>query len=199
MEGRSAAAAASTAMRKDAQVNAEKNEPTFVVGTIVGFHGLEGEVKVRPQTNKPEVLLDITHVRTKPTKTLASMLLEVENVAVEKRLLWMQFKGYEDRTSVETLMGAQLLTWESQVGELEEEEFWIKDLIGAEVYTQAGNLVGKVADIIYGGSDLLEIKPDNDASGKMILIPFVRHLVPVVDLKANRIEVSDIPGLLEPQ
>ena len=73
----------------------------------------------------------------------------------------------------------------------------MKDLVGLDVFTTDGAPVGKVANVIDIGHQLLEIKiPESD---KLITVPFVKALVPVVDPTNHRIEVVDLPGLLEPQ
>src|SRR5690606_35495027 len=119
-------------------------------------------------------------------------------------MLIMAFEGYRDRTSVEHLEGARLFCKEDELLPLEEEEFWVSDLVGLEVFTTQGARVGKVVSIISSGNDLLEVAPDSngnsgDAAGKTILVPFVKDIVPTVDMKGKKIEVVDIPGLLEPQ
>ncbi|MBY0550987.1 MAG: ribosome maturation factor RimM [Candidatus Obscuribacterales bacterium] len=171
----------------------------FLVGRIVGFHGLSGEVKVRPATNNPELLLSVTSMRTGNTPHFPSVDLEVDSLVFDKRMLYVCFKGFEDRTSVEHLEGADLFAAEAELEPLEEEEFWVKDLVGLEVFTTEGKLVGRVVDIIYGGNDILEIKGADHPPEKSILIPFVKSLVPAVDLKAKRVEIVDVPGLLEAQ
>jgi 16S rRNA processing protein RimM len=114
-------------------------------------------------------------------------------------MLLMAFEDYDDRTSVEAMEGASLYCNEDELLPLEEEEFWVSDLVGMQVFTTDGASVGKVISIISTGSDLLEVKGEGSTDGKTILIPFVKNIVPVVDMKKQRIEVVDIPGLLEPQ
>jgi 16S rRNA processing protein RimM len=104
-----------------------------------------------------------------------------------------------DRNAVEHLEGAKVYCKESELLPLEEEEFWVTDLVGMDVVTTGGAEVGKVISVIAAGNDLLEIEPVGGAGGKTILVPFVKDMVPVVDSKNKRIEVVDVPGLLEPQ
>ena len=174
-------------------------EPTFHFGKIVGFHGLQGEVKVRPVPNKPEILASVIHLRSKASKHVPAFDLEIDTSHFDKRMYYLSFVGYPDRTSVEILGGAELYTWEDELEELEEEEFWVKDLVGMTVLKESGEEVGKVVDIIYGGNDILEIRRPGDAPGKTILIPFVKSLVPTVNLSEKNILVKDLEGLFESQ
>ncbi len=93
----------------------------------------------------------------------------------------------------------QLFTTNDELLPLVEDEFWVRDLIGMEVVTTSGAAVGKVIEIIYSASDLLEIQPESGAPGKTILIPFVKALVPAIDMAARKIQVSDLDGLQSPQ
>lgn len=181
-----------------------KDSHDFLVGTVVGFQALAGEVKIRPSTNNPDLLAELTSVRVKyaggmnPEDAFAEVL-HVRTLRVEKRMLIMSFKGLLDRNAVEHLDGATLYCNESELLPLEEEEFWIADLVGMDVFTTDGALVGKVVTVISAGSDLLEVQSEKDAPGKTILIPFVKQIVPLVDMNGKRIEVTEIPGLLEAQ
>lgn len=186
-------------MPDESSVRPNSGSKNFLVGRIVGFHGLKGEVKVRPATNSPEILMNIVNVRTAATPHLPATNLEVDTIEVDKKMLFLSFKGFADRTSVQVFEGADLYVDEDQLEPLEEEEFWVKDLVGMEVVTTEGRSIGKVVDIIYGGNDLLEIRSEEHPPNKSILVPFVKDLVPVVKLKERRIEVVDVPGLLEPQ
>jgi len=167
----------------------------FTVGTIVGFHGLCGEVKVRPETNAPELVLDIESAVVRPPDG-RELSLSVKNVRLDRRMLFLLFGGYESRTSVEEFAGAAVLAPRAQLRALDDEEFWISDLVGLSAFTTEGLPIGKVVSIIDGGNQLLEI---GSGDGKTILVPFVRALVPKVDLRTGRLEVAAIPGLLEPQ
>ncbi len=176
-----------------------QGEATFPFGKIVGLRGLKGEVKVRPSTNSPEILVSVTHVKTKATKHFPSVELEVEDMHFDKRMFHLSFVDHPDRSSVEHLMGAELFTWEDQLEELAEEEFWVKDLVGMTVVKEDGEEVGRVVSIMYGGNDILEVRRDGDPKDKTILIPFVKSIVPHVHVAEKKIVVADLPGLLDYQ
>ncbi|MDZ4837785.1 MAG: ribosome maturation factor RimM [Candidatus Melainabacteria bacterium] len=170
------------------------SEYTFPVGKIVGFIGLKGDMKIRPETNNPELLLDIDDVEV--LRGGQRQKFEVTQIKLEKRMLILKLKGFIDRTSVEHFMDSLVFTTREQLNELDEEEWWVDDLVGLPVFTPDGNQVGTVNGITGANGELLEVK-SLKSEGTM-LIPFVKALVPVVDMKARRIEVVDLPGLLEP-
>jgi len=168
-------------------------EYTFPVGKVVGFHGLRGDVKIRPRTNNPTLLLDIDDVEV--SLDVRRVKLKIADIRLEKRLLLASFEGYPDRTAVEHLLNAELFTTKSQLNELDQDEWWVDDLVGLNVYTTEGRKVGTVCGITGGAGELLEVA-SADAPGTF-LIPFVKALVPVVDIEAKRVEVVDLPGLFD--
>ena len=108
----------------------------------------------------------------------------------------MRFKGIENRSDAEALVGQTLLVSSNDRPELEEGEFHLLDLVGLEARLNANDssVVGTVSDLISGGNDLLEItRPD----GRKLLIPFVEEIVPEVHLTEGWLLVTPPPGLLE--
>ena len=168
----------------------------FTVGTVVGFHGLRGEVKVRPTTNTPEILLDIETAVVR-TAGGGELQVAVRSIRLDRRMLFLSFDGYESRTDVESMDGALIVTPRRELRDLDSEEFWVSDLVGLEAFTTDGRPIGRILSIIDGGNQLLEIS--SPAADKTILVPFVRAFVPRIDLSLRRIEIEPIPGLLEPQ
>ena len=78
---------------------------------------------------------------------------------------------------------------------LNADEFHLLDLVGLEARLKPeGPLIGKVTNLISGGNDLLEIKL---LEGRTVLIPFVKAIVPSVELKKGWILLTPPPGLLE--
>ena len=102
------------------------------------------------------------------------------------------FEGVDDRASAEEIRGAIVSV--ARRRELAEGEYWPEQLVGLDVFDQAGNEVGVVEGVINGpGQDRLLVK----GSGGAFEIPFVDALVPVVDLDKRRIEIVAIPGLID--
>lgn len=167
----------------------------FSVGKIVGFHGLAGEVKINVHSNV-ELVSDIETVKAKHDKKPV-LTLQVRKLRAKGNQLLMSFVGYPDRTSVEPLLNYVLEIERTELRDLRDDEWWLSDLIGLPVYTTEGRSVGTISSVIDGPTPTLEIKDSEQHETKSILIPFVKDLVPKVDVKDKRIEVVDLPGLLE--
>jgi 16S rRNA processing protein RimM len=160
------------------------------------MQGLAGVMKVRPGTNNPSLLLDMETVTIVNQKE-EQLHCTVDSLKIEKGNLLIGVQEIEDRTAAEKHMGSEVYTARAQLAELEDDEFWTGDLVGMEVYTITGMHVGTVCNIVNGAGDLLEIRKVGGTADDTALVPFVKALVPTVDLKGRRIEISDLPGLID--
>jgi 16S rRNA processing protein RimM len=197
--------------RKDTK-DAKKQESEWLeIGTIVAPQGIHGEVRVYADTDFPERfevpgerwLLRPEEREPQSIKLLAGRYIEGKNLYVIK------LAGVENRNQAEELRGCKLMVKASDRPQLGEDEYHVRDLIGLEVFMhESGELVGSVVSVISAGNDLLEVQrspsfANNQSSKpkqkeqKTILIPFVKAIVPVVDLAAHRIEITPPIGLLE--
>ncbi len=196
--------------RQDAK-NAKNGEEWLEIGKIVSPQGLDGEVRVYPNSDFPERFVE-------PGRRWLLCPGGKEPQAIEllggryiegKGLYVIEIAGVEDRNSAEDLRGCLLMVPESDRPILGEDEYHVLDLIGLEVFMQeSGESVGTVVDVIAAGNDLLQVKlhqlsvdgkedMTKDKGQKTVLIPFVKAIAPVVDLSAKRIEITPPPGLLE--
>lgn len=182
------------------------------IGRIVAAHGLKGELRVYPDTDFPERFENPGTrwlMRKNASEPEAVELLEGRFMP-GKGLYIIKLEGLNDINAAEALRGSKLMVPESDRPELGDDEYHVLDLQNLEVYEQeSGNYVGSVVDIIAAGNDLLVVRrPENETEiateeGKKpkpkpdLLIPFVREIVPVVDLARKRVEILPPPGLLE--
>lgn len=170
----------------------------FPVGKVVGFQGLAGAMKLRPSSNNPALLLDIKTVQLALNDGTIKEA-NVREIRLERRMVLLKLEAHADRTSVEQYMDCHVSTTRQQLRDLDENEWWVDDLKGLEVFTTAGVLVGTISDIVGNNAELLEITKIHSAGEEPVLVPFVQSLVPTVDVKAGRVEVVDLPGLLDPE
>lgn len=172
-----------------------------LVGEVVTFIGLKGVMKVKPNSNNPALFLDIKNVLLKlpnlKEENENNVQATVKDISVVKNSLQIQLNEYNSRTEVENFRNAQIFTLKSQLKELGNNQWWVKDLIGLEVYTTDDKLIGTVCDAPGEHGEFLEIKKANSQNGETTIVSFVKELFPVVDMQAKRIEVVDLPGLFE--
>ncbi|NDA79200.1 MAG: ribosome maturation factor RimM [Actinobacteria bacterium] len=167
----------------------------LTVGRIGRVHGIRGEVTVEVLTDSPdERFYPGAEFATEPARAGGLIL---SGARWHNSTLLLAFEGITDRNGGELLRGIQLLA-EVDLDDVDEGEYHIQQLIGLQVFhisdTAHSNLIGEVSGVITGvAQDLLEIaKPD----GGEFLIPFVKALVPEVDITAGRVLIDPPGGLI---
>jgi len=164
----------------------------LVVGRIGRPHGVRGEVTVEVRTDDPELrFAPGTAIATDPADRGP---LVVAGRRWHKGVLLVAFEEVPDRNAAEELRGTMLVIDSADVEPSDDpDEFHDHQLIGLTVVTVAGEHVGEVEDVLHHGQDLLVVKRKGQDEA---LIPFVKALVPDVDLEAGRLVVDPPEGLL---
>lgn len=171
-----------------------------LVGRIGKPHGVRGYVTVDVRSDEPERRFAAgTVLRARPPKGSA---YDVERLTVEGanwhgQTLLVAFAEITDRTGAEAARGT-LLYADVPADETPEDpdEYYDHQLVGLVAYDEEGRELGTVSGLVHGGAqDLLTIRtPDR----RDALVPFVKALVPVVDLAERKVVVADRPGLVTP-
>ncbi|MER7367410.1 ribosome maturation factor RimM [Nonomuraea wenchangensis] len=164
----------------------------LVVGRIGRPHGVRGEVTVEVRTDEPERRFAVgASIATDPA---GSGPLVVAGRRWHKGILLVMFEGVTDRDVAEDLRGTMLVIDSAEVEPTgDPDEFHDHQLIGLAVETVAGEPVGEVEDVLHHGQDLLVVRREGQDEA---LIPFVKALVPEVDLAGGRLVVDPPEGLL---
>jgi 16S rRNA processing protein RimM len=169
----------------------------LVVGRIGRPHGLRGEVTVEVRTDDPARRFAVGSVLA--TEPPASGPLTVSSSRWHSGRLLVRFGDCDDRQAAEQLRGVMLVVSSDEIGaSADPDEFYDHQLVGLQVVTAGGELVGSVADVLHHGQDLLVIAGCGDRDGEELLVPFVGPLVPEVDVVAGRLVIDPPPGLLDP-
>ena len=162
------------------------------IGQIINTFGIKGEVKVFPLTDDIKRFDDLETVYVKNKKE--SQLYNIESIKYHKNFVLIKFKGINTVEQAETLRNSYLEVDRAQAIPLNEGEYFIADLIGLEVYSDEGKLIGKVDDIYNtGANDIYVVKDD---LGKQTLLPGIKDVIKNVDLEKGQIIVHLIPGLI---
>ena len=165
------------------------------VGKIVNFHGIKGEAKVGCSKSQQDFFLSLDTVYLKNNSEYVP--LYIESVRPNKNLMIVKFEGINSINDILEYKGNLLFVDESVIREtLDEDEFLIDELVGLEVFdNNDGKKLGFVIGVSNNGaSDLISVKT---SSKKICLIPFVRAIVPVVDIENKKIMINNLEGLLE--
>lgn len=163
------------------------------VGRIGRPHGLAGELYVRPETDAPDRFRAgaVFHTDAVPARSL-----EVRSSRRHQERLLITFVEVVDRTDAESLRGTGLTIPADDRRPLAEDEYWPDQLIGLTVRTVSGEAMGTITGVDTGGpQDRLVVQSDDGRQG---IVPFVRELVPEVDVAGGLVVVDLIEGLLNP-
>jgi 16S rRNA processing protein RimM len=166
----------------------------LVVGRIVRPHGIRGELVVAITTDDPAARFAAgTELATDPA---GAGPLTVEAVRPHQGRLIVAFEGVPDRDGAEALRGVKLCVDSAGVPPpTDPDEYHDFQLVGLAAVSQAGEALGEVVRVDHGpGADLLVLRL---TSGRAALVPFVRAIVPTVDLDAGRVVLTPPEGLLD--
>lgn len=168
-------------------------ENLLQVGIISSTHGIRGEVKVFPTTDDvtrfkklKEVLLDTGKEQ---------LCLEVQWVKFFKQFAILKFKGYDNINDIEPYKGKSLFVTRENAVKLEQNEYFIADLMGLSVISDDGGLKGRLKDVIETGANDVYVIDLED--GRELLLPAIRECVLDVNLKEQRMTIHVLDGLLE--
>jgi 16S rRNA processing protein RimM len=181
--------------REQGSVGKSPAEPRFlVVGRIVRPHGVRGELRVEVLTELPERLtwLEQVYLARDPDEPNPERAT-VEKVRLHKEQALLQLAGVVTREGAEALRSMLLLIPLEDALPLEEDEYYFYQLEGLEVYTDEGELLGVLQEVLETGAN--EVFVVAGARGELLL-PNTLEVVQEIDLEAGRITVHILPGLL---
>ncbi len=167
-------------------------EELLQVGVITQTHGIRGEVKVFPTTDDPTRFQDLKHVLLDTGKE--TLPLEIENVKFFKQFVILKFKGYDNINDVERYKRCPLLVERSEAVPLEEDEYYITDMIGIQVTTDEGEDFGVLKDVMAtGANDVYVI--DHPSAGE-VLVPAINECILEVDIPGRKMKIHVMDGLI---
>ena len=167
-------------------------EKQLQVGVISSTHGVRGEVKVFPTTD------DVTRFRQLKKVYLDTgremLPLEIQNVKFFKQFAILKFKGIDNINDIEKYRGKSLMIDREDAVDLDEDEYFIADMIGMKVYTEEGSEFGTLKDVMETGANDVYII-DSPEYGE-VLIPAIRECILDVDMDEDRMTIHLMEGLV---
>ena len=163
------------------------------IGTIVGTHHLRGSVKINSIFENIEL---IENERVLLEKNDKKKLLVVKNVKrLNDKKAILDFKGIDNIDAAKELNGYKIKIRRDLLPERNEDDFYIKDLFGIEVFS-GNEKIGEIIDVMETAAHNILIIEDIETE-KEIMVPLIDEFVTKIDFPNNRIEVSLIDGMRE--
>ncbi len=167
-------------------------EQLLQVGVITQPHGVRGEVKVFPTTDDPVRFKKLKKVILDTGKE--KLDLEVEHVKFFKQFVIVKFKEFDNINDIERYKRCPLLVTRENAVSLEEDEYFVADMIGMKVITEDGTEFGTLSDVMEtGANDVYVI--DSKEHGE-VLMPAIKECVLNVDMESGIITVHLMNGLI---
>lgn len=167
-------------------------EEYFEIGQIVNTSGLKGVMKIKPFTD------DIT--RFEKLKTIYISIkdslreFEIEKVRYSKNMVLLKLKNIDTIEQAEKYRNLYVKIPRDKNEKLEENTYFIVDILGCKVCEENGQELGKVIDIFPTGSnDVYVVK---DELGKQILLPAISDVIKNIDIEKKIITVHLLEGLI---
>jgi 16S rRNA processing protein RimM len=175
----------------------DQKPAVLLVGIVVRAHGLRGELVVDVRTDSPQERFAPGAVLQRAGADGAGLgVLTVEAARPHSGRLLVRFAEAPDRDAAEALRGSRLLVDPAALPPPDDpDEFHVHQLEGLPVELVDGTAVGTVREIVHGpGGELLVLaRPELPDA----LVPFVRAIVPTVDVAGGKVVIDPPEGLLD--
>jgi 16S rRNA processing protein RimM len=172
-----------------------------VVGRVAKAHGITGELAVDVRTDSPEERFAVGSVLTARLRDGTSRDLTVAAARPHAGRLLVRFREVLTRDVAETLRGTLLLVDTASLPASDDpDEFYDHELEGLAAVLADGTRVGTVLEVAHGpAGELLVLRRDAPTGevGGELLVPFVREIVPTVDVAGGRVVLDPPEGLLD--
>ncbi|MDR2899569.1 MAG: ribosome maturation factor RimM [Clostridiales bacterium] len=165
----------------------------FEVGRIVNTQGINGEMRVISMSDDPKRFDNLKSVIVSANGKDTEYKLK--GVRYHKQFVLIKLEGVNSINDALSLKNALLKVPDSMGQKLNENEYYIRDIYDCGVYTQNGEKLGIVTDILFtGANDVYVVKSENE---KDILIPAIKSCIINVDIDNKKITVNLPEGLID--
>jgi 16S rRNA processing protein RimM len=170
------------------------SEPRFLtVGQVVGAHGVQGELRVKIMSDDPQRFARLEQVYLGPDDKNPAAC-RVESTRLHGRQVLIKLEGCDDRNAAQARRGTLLFVPLAEAIPLAEDEYFEHQIVGLEVWTAAGDFLGRVVDILYTRANEVYVVQE-EGTRREILLPAIEEVVQAIDLEAGRLVVHLMEGL----
>ena len=168
-------------------------EDLLRVGVITTTHGVRGEVKVFPTTDDPNRFKKLKQVILDTGKEQKD--LEIQGVKFFKQFVILKFKGIDNINDIEKYKGKSLFVTRENAVDLDEDEYFIADLIDMQVVLEDGTEFGTLTDVMEtGANDVYCVQTEKYGE---VLIPAIKDCILDVDIENGKMMIHLMPGLID--
>jgi 16S rRNA processing protein RimM len=166
----------------------------IAVGVIRKPHGVRGEASVEPWTNSPDRFHDLTTVTLVSPDEASTREARIESVRVHGDRALVKFAGIDGPEDVDPLRNWTIEIPESEARELDENEYFLHDLVGLTLVDAEGREQGRVVEVYEGGGGILLQVQRGD---RKFDVPFASEICTKIDLQSKTMTVNLPEGIDE--
>lgn len=162
-----------------------KEEKQFIeIGKVINTHGVRGDLKVEPWADTPDAIVGVRKIRLDDGSEYRM------SARIHGRFLIAHLKGVESVEEAMKLRDRILLADRRDIAK-PKDRYFVQDLLGLEVYSEEGSLLGKLTDILdYPAGSVYVVSGEREH-----LIPENGGFIREIDLENGRILVQTIEGM----
>lgn len=165
----------------------------IAVGVIRKAHGVRGEASIEPWTDSVERFADLETVTIVSPDEKATREVAIESFRQHGERALVKFKGIDTPEDVQTLHNWTVEIPEADARALDEDEYFLHDLVGLTLIDAEGKERGVVTEVLEGGGGLLlSVKR---ANGRTFELPFAADLCTEINVAEKRMVVALPEGL----
>lgn len=155
-------------------------EDVLTIGLVLKPQGIRGELKIKPFTDSAEDFYDLKRV------FLDGAEYKILTVRTGPDVVFLGLRGVPDRNAAELLRGKSVQIPRDEAPEKEEGRYYIADILGSEIVTSEGELLGTLTDVRGAATDIYTLS----CGGKEILFPALKEVILSIDPAAKKITVD---------
>ncbi len=159
------------------------------IAKVVTTRGIKGEIKLVSFSNIDDLFESLSSVIIDDTS------YKIEHVKYVKNCVILKLSGIENPEDARrVLVGKDVFVNDEDMPELEDDSYYVKDMIGINVYETSGEYIGKIKSIFFTpANDVYEIEAED---GKTVLIPAVKEFIENIDMANKKMNVKLIEGMI---
>lgn len=157
-------------------------------GKITSTHGIRGEVKIYPWTDDVDNILSLKKIY------IEGKGYKVSSIRFHKNMFITKLMGVDTVEDAESFRNKLVQREIDENEQLEEDTYYIKDLIYLDVYLENNELFGKIKDVFKTGAN--DVYVIQTVDGKEVLIPAIKSVVKDVDIASGKMIIELMEGLI---
>jgi len=163
----------------------------ITIGEIVKTRGLRGCMKVLSFVDTQDISAELEFVYTQDNSG-QKKLYNLRKIDISGKFLFVELDGIDDVDLAKTFVGCKIVIPGNMLKELPEGEYYWKDIIGLDVYSEEGKLLGQIESVFPTGSNDVYVCKGGE---REILLPAIADVIKSIDIDRKIMNVKLIEGL----